>query len=101
LENRAIRPASVTGPAGKPLTRDTLPPRDTTRWVIRRKAEVVAAVNGGLLSLEEACEQYRISAEEFTGWRRAVDRSGMKGLRTTRLKFYRSLYGQLEDPLAI
>jgi hypothetical protein len=101
LENQVIRPASVIGPTGQPLTRETLPPRDTRRWVIRRKAEVVAAVNGGLLSLEEACEHYRISPEEFTGWQRAVDCSGMKGLRTTRLKFYRSLYGQWEDPLAI
>jgi D-arabinose 1-dehydrogenase-like Zn-dependent alcohol dehydrogenase len=27
----------------------------TKRWVIRRKAEVIAAVRGGLLSIEEAC----------------------------------------------
>jgi hypothetical protein len=84
---------------GEALTLDKLPPRETKRWVVRRKAEVVAAVNGGLLSIQEACERYQICREEFIGWQRAVDRSGMKGLRATRLQHYRSLYGQLEDPL--
>ena len=38
----------VIGPDGSPLTVADLPPKDTKRWVIRRKAEVVAAVRGGL-----------------------------------------------------
>ena len=33
----------VIGPDGSPLTVADLPPKDTKRWVIRRKAEVVAA----------------------------------------------------------
>lgn len=101
LENQAIRAASVIGPMGEALTREKLPPLNTKRWVIRRKAEVVAAVNGGLLTLQEACENYQISTEEFGGWQRAVDRSGMKGLRATRLKHYRNMYGKLEDPLVL
>ena len=44
IENHKIRPAKVIGPLGEPLTIDSLPPPDTTRWVVRRKAEVVAAV---------------------------------------------------------
>ncbi|MGD9925215.1 MAG: DUF1153 domain-containing protein, partial [Pseudorhodoplanes sp.] len=36
----------VIGPDGSPLTVADLPPRDTKRWVIRPKAEVVAAVRG-------------------------------------------------------
>jgi hypothetical protein len=47
LENQKIRPAQVIGPLGEPLTLDSLPPAHTTRWVVRRKAEVVAAVAGG------------------------------------------------------
>src|SRR4029079_15393815 len=42
----------VIGPDGSPLTIAELPPRNTKRWVIRRKAEVVAAVRVGLLHLE-------------------------------------------------
>ena len=41
----------VIGPDGSPLTLAELPPTDTQRWVIRRKAEVVDDVRGGLLSI--------------------------------------------------
>lgn len=92
IENQKIRPAKVIGPLGEPLTLDTLPPPGTTRWVVRRKAEVVAAVNGGLLSVDEVCERYGLTVEEFAGWQRAIDRSGMPGLRVTRIQHYRSLY---------
>ena len=84
LENQKIRPAQVIGPLGESLTLESLPPAGTTRWVVRRKAEVVAAVAGGLLSVDEACKRYSLSLEEFTSWQRAVDRSGMPGLRVTR-----------------
>ena len=86
---RTGRPNSVIGPAGKPLTIDDLPPPNTERWVIRRKAEVVAAVRAGLISLEEACERYRLSVEEFLSWQRLIDKHGLRGLRTTRLQQYR------------
>ncbi|MBR0554000.1 DUF1153 domain-containing protein [Stakelama marina] len=92
IENQKIRPEKVIGPLGEPLTLDTLPPTDTTRWVVRRKAEVVAAVNGGLLTVDEVCNRYGLTVEEFAGWQRAIDRSGMPGLRVTRIQHYRSLY---------
>lgn len=79
----------VTGPDGSPLTIADLPPSDTRRWVIRRKAEVVAAVRGGLLSLEEACRRYTLTVEEFLSWQMAIDRHGLAGLRTTRIQDYR------------
>lgn len=92
IENQKIRPAKVIGPLGEPLTLDSLPPADTTRWVVRRKAEVVAAVNGGLLTVDEVCQRYNLTVEEFAGWQRAIDRSGMPGLRVTRIQHYKSLY---------
>src|ERR1700746_1544901 len=51
----------VIGPDGSPLTIADLPPKDTKRWVIRRKAEVVAAGRGGLLSLGESRGSYKIT----------------------------------------
>jgi hypothetical protein len=87
-----IRPGQVIGPLGESLTLDTLPPAGTTSWVVRRKAEVVAAVNGGLLSINDVCERYDLTLEEFASWQRAVDRSGMPGLRVTRIQHYRDLY---------
>ena len=91
IENQKIRPSQVVGPLGEPLTIESLPAPGTTRWVVRRKAEVVAAVNGGLLSVDEACERYSLTLEEFAGWQRAVDRFGMPGLKQTRLQRYRDV----------
>ena len=79
----------VIGPTGAPLTLSDLPPRETERWVIRRKAEVVAAVRGGLLTLDEACDRYRLTNEEFLGWQKSIDQHGLAGLRTTRIQQYR------------
>jgi hypothetical protein len=84
LENQKIRAAQAIGPLGEALTLETLPPVTTKRWVVRRKAEVLAAVAGGLLTADEACARYSISIEEFTSWRIAVDRGGIPGLRVTR-----------------
>jgi hypothetical protein len=79
----------IIGPDGMPLTLADLPPTNTKRWVIRRKAEVVAAVRGGLLTIEEACNRYRLTMEEFLGWQKAIDQFGMPGLRATRVQQYR------------
>lgn len=80
----------VIGPDGSPLTLADLPPTDTKRWVIRRKAEVVAAVRGGLLSIDEACTRYKLTVDEFLSWQRSIDRHGLPGLRATRVQEYRS-----------
>ena len=92
IENQKIRPAQVIGPLGEPLTVADLPSPSTKRWVVRRKAEVVAAVNGGLMTIDEVLERYNLTLEEFAGWQRAVDRSGMPGLRVTRIQHYKTLY---------
>lgn len=80
---------SVRGPDGRPLTLEDLPKPGISRWVTRRKAEVVAAVSGGLLSEREALDRYDLSEEEFAGWRQLYSKHGRKGLRTTRLQQYR------------
>lgn len=81
--------SSVVGPEGQRITLDSLPPPNTKRWVIRRKAEVVAAVRGGLLTLDDACQRYALTVEEFLSWQRAIEQHGLPGLRTTRLQDYR------------
>jgi len=79
----------VIGADGNPLTLSDLPPPNTKRWVIRRKAQVVVAVKAGLLSLEDACGRYRLTVEEFLAWQRAIDSHGPAGLRATRIQQYR------------
>lgn len=81
--------SNIIGPTGKPLTLADLPAANTQRWVIRRKAEVVAAVQGGLLTLEDACDRYSLTVEEFLSWQQAINKNGLAGLRTTRLQKYR------------
>ena len=89
MEPLQPRPTHVRGPDGSPLTITDLPATGTTRWVIRRKAEIVAAVRGGLLSLDEACARYLLTVDEFLSWQHSVDRHGLAGLRTTRTQQYR------------
>jgi hypothetical protein len=79
----------VVGPDGGLLTLANIPARSTRRWVARHKAEIVAAVNGGVLSLDEACERYALSAEEFASWERAAGRFGLAGLQANRLRLHR------------
>ena len=73
---------------GGPTIAD-LPSPNTKRWVIRRKAEVVAGVRAGIISLEEACRRYKLSIEEFLSWQRLIESHGLAGLRATRLQDYR------------
>jgi len=84
------KPKYVLGPDGSPLTLADLPAQGTQRWVIRRKAQVVAAVRGGLLSMEEACTRYMLTIDEFLSWQSSLDRNGLAGLRTTRIQQYRN-----------
>jgi hypothetical protein len=83
------RPKYVIGPDGSPLTLANLPTPGTRRWVIRRKAEVIAAVRGGLLSIEEASGRYRLTVDELLSWQSSIERHGLAGLRTTRIQQYR------------
>lgn len=75
---------------GAPRPLGALPPPETRRWVARRKAEVVTAVRAGVLSFEDACRRYGLSAEELMAWERALDRHGVEALRVTRLQKFRS-----------
>ena len=79
----------VLAPDGTVLTLTNLPSPDAQRWVASRKAIVVAAVRGGLLSMSDACARYRLTTEEFLSWQTQVDRNGLKGLRATRVQDYR------------
>jgi hypothetical protein len=82
----------VIGPLGNRMTLAQLPPPETQRWVVRRKAEVVAAIHGGLISRADACTRYRISEEELQLWERAIDCAGIPGLRVTRVQVYRPIF---------
>jgi uncharacterized protein DUF1153 len=78
----------VMGHDGRRLTLADLPSPETKRWVIRRKAEIVAAVRGGLLSLEDALSRYKLNSDEFKSWELCIDCYGIAGLRVTQAQIY-------------
>jgi hypothetical protein len=82
-------PHAVTLPDGTTLTRSDLPSPTTTRWVASRKAAVVHAVDGGLMTAEDAIRTYALSEEELSSWRTAVLQHGEKALKTTALQKFR------------
>ncbi len=84
-----MEPGRMSGVGQRVVTRRDLPPPGTSRWVARRKAVIVAAVEQKVLTLEEACRIYDLSAEEFGLWREALEQHGLNALRSTALKRYR------------
>lgn len=91
-ENQNFRPASIVGPLGKELSLKEIANPNTIRWVSRRKAQVVAAIEGGVLTASEACELYRLSIEELATWQRGYARAGAPALRATRVQYYRAKF---------
>jgi transposase-like protein len=92
-EARVSSPKNETvldDPAKRARLMESLPPPSTKRWVVRRKAAVVAAVRSGGITMEEACRYYQLSEEEYLSWDRAFERHGLAGLRATRVQQYRA-----------
>ncbi len=93
IETRTPRPAQVIGPLGEPLTLEFAaaafdhplgrPPQGRGR---RRGQRRAAHRRRGLRSAT------RSASRSSPSWQRAVDRSGMPGLRVTRIQHYKSLY---------
>ncbi|MEM6308817.1 MAG: DUF1153 domain-containing protein [Pseudomonadota bacterium] len=82
-------PRAVTLPDGKVMSRADLPPPSTRRWVVSRKIAVVRGVIYGLISQDEAMDQYGLSNEEFQSWIKAVADHGEDALKATLLQKYR------------
>ncbi len=65
---------------------DDLPPDNTVRWIARRKAVVVAAVQHGMISEDEACKRYSLTPEELESWEKSLMAHGVKGLKATAIR---------------
>ena len=100
LPSRLMKPPSGTTLIGAALM-EILPPPNTIRWTIRRKAAVVAAVRSGRLTIEEACGAYQLSIEEFFSWQCAFETHGLAGLRVTRIQYYRKSRSARPLPLPV
>ena len=60
-----VNNALERSPPEAPAMSDDLPPPNTRRWVVRRKAAVVTAVRTGRITLEEALQRYQLTEEEY------------------------------------
>jgi hypothetical protein len=80
----------VRGADGSALSLSDLPAANSHRWVARHKGNVVAAVRGGLISLEDVGLRYGVTTEEFLVWCAVFDRFGIAGLRSTRSQKYKN-----------
>ena len=63
-----------------------LPGINTNRWRPGEKAKVVAAVSAGMVSLDEACKRYALTAEEFARWQEIIEQDGISGLSRRRIE---------------
>lgn len=81
MADRRISSRPARAARNRTVREPNLPPAGTRRWVARRKAQVVEAVLGGILKLDEALRRYELSIEEFSLWKRRFYRSGVDGLR--------------------
>lgn len=82
-------PRAVTLADGTVMTRADLPDARTRRWVASRKASVVRAVAGGLISREEALKIPDLSGEELDAWHALVELHGEAALKATSVQRYR------------
>jgi uncharacterized protein DUF1153 len=64
----------------------TLPSPGSERWTPRRKAAVIEGVRQGLLTIEQACERYNLTIDEYRAWERDFDSHDAAGLRATRVR---------------
>jgi len=88
---------AVVDPYGEQITADTLPPADIVRWVPKRKAQVICAIRGGLITREEACDRYGISSAELFSWEHLLEEHGLRALRITRTQQYRQAMASGEE----
>lgn len=48
-------------------------PRPGKQWTVGRKAAVVQAVRDGWLPVEDICDIYNLSVDQFLAWEREID----------------------------
>jgi addiction module HigA family antidote len=77
---------SVRSPDAQP---DLNEPPNTKRWVLRRKAAIIAAVRIGSISIEEALRRYGLTMEEYRCWERSFGRGVTASGRPPRVNLQR------------
>jgi hypothetical protein len=75
---------AAIGLRGNVIAQYDLPPAHGVRWTALRKADLIAAILGGVITLDEAKARYALTTEELSEWRRALAAGGVSGLKATK-----------------
>lgn len=68
---------------GVPLCANDLPSLDKN-WTPRRKARLLIAIEGRIITKREAMQRYCLSEEELASWRLLFESNGLDGLKALR-----------------
>ena len=68
---------------GNVITPNDLPSPTTVRWTFNKKAIVVCAVRGGLVTLEHVLDRFHMTEKEFSIWEEGLKNDGSQGLKVT------------------
>lgn len=60
------------------------------KWVASRKARLLHAIEDGEMTDMDAYIKYGVTGPELKEWREKYNKYGMRGLRVTQIKKYRS-----------
>ena len=74
----------AVGLRGNVIAPYDLPPAQGARWTPMRKVDLIAAILGGVITLDEAKARYALTTEELSEWRRGLAAGGVKGLKASR-----------------
>jgi hypothetical protein len=74
----------AVGLRGNVIAPYDLPPAHGARWTPQRKADLIAAILGGVITLDEAKARYALTIEELSEWRRGLAAAGVRGLKATK-----------------
>src|SRR5215207_570504 len=80
----ALPIAVTTTELARSMPGNVPPATDIKRWTPLQKATVLDAVRFGKVTLEDACDQYRLTMEELASWQATMDHQGIAGLRIRR-----------------
>ncbi len=67
---------SPVGLRGNVIAPYDLPPAHGARWTPLRKVDLIAAILGGVITLDEAKARYALTTEELSEWRRGLAAGG-------------------------
>lgn len=65
--------AYIIGPDGSYIDRDSLPTQAYKRWSLNNKANIVFAIEAGLITPKHACHKYEVTRSQLKDWYQRIE----------------------------